>query len=273
MMRRLYLPLAALGAASLLLAGCGSADDVAASDASSPAPGQGATSEQGQDVAGELTVFAAASLTEVFTALGTRFEEFNPSASITFNFGPSSSLATQIIEGAPADVFAAASTSTMDAVVDAGEAESPAVFARNVLEIAVPPDNPANITALADLARPGVKVALCQPDVPCGAVAATVFAAAGITVTPVTLEADVKAALAKVRLGEVDAGVVYVTDVLAAGDEVTGIEIPADVNASTQYPIAALTAARNPELAAAFVDFVLTSDGASALEAAGFERP
>jgi molybdate transport system substrate-binding protein len=261
-----FAALMAVGAVSALLAGCGSTGS-----------GDGATPDSASatspTVAGEITVFAAASLTESFTTLGQQFEEANPDATITFSFGPSSGLATQITEGAPADVFASASAKDIDAVVTAEAAGAPAVFARNVMEIAVPRDNPAGITALADLAKADVKVALCQPDVPCGVGAAQVFTHAGIAVTPVTLEADVKATLTKVELGEVDAGVVYVTDVLAAGDKVTGIEIPADVNAATSYPIATLTASKNPDLAEAFVDHVLSADGASVLTAAGFQKP
>ena len=141
------------------------------------------------------------------------------------------------------------------------------------MEIALPPANPGNITALADLAKAGVKLALCQDQVPCGSTAAKVFTNAKLTVAPVTLEPDVKSVLAKVELGEVDAGLVYLTDVRAAGDKVKGIEIPSDVNASTSYPIAALTKAVNASLAKAFVDYVLSADGASVLAADGFAKP
>lgn len=269
MLRPLLATLTAVAAVTALLAGCGASTS---SDAEAPAHSDSA-STTAPTLAGEITVFAAASLTESFTTLGKQFEAAHPDARITFSFGPSSSLATQIIEGAPADVFASASDKNMDAVVAARAAETPSAFATNVLEIAVPPGNPANVTTLADLARADVKVAVCQPAVPCGAVAAKVFASAGLTVTPVTLEADVKATLTKVELGEVDAGVVYVTDVLAAGDKVTGIEIPAGVNSATSYPIATLSASKNPDLAKAFVDSVLSADGASVLSAAGFQKP
>ncbi|HEX6918259.1 MAG TPA: molybdate ABC transporter substrate-binding protein, partial [Phycicoccus sp.] len=163
--------------------------------------------------------------------------------------------------------------STMDTVVAAGAATGSTPFVSNVMEVAVPPANPGQVTGLADLARPGVKVAVCQAQVPCGKVAATVFENAGISVTPVSEEADVKAVLTKVRLGEVDAGVVYVTDVRAAGDTVTGVEIPADLNASTTYPIATLTGARNPWAARAFVDYVLSPAAQAVLTAAGFSAP
>ena len=261
MPRPVLLTIAILTATTALLVGCG-ADPAGREPATTPA-----------GVTGTITVFAASSLTEAFTTLGAQFEQNHPGARISFSFGPSSRLATQITQGAPADVFASASTTTMDSVVAAQAAQAPVPFAQNVLEIAVPPGNPADITALADLARPGVKVALCQPDVPCGAAATAVFAAAGLTVTPVTLEADVKATVTKVELGEVDAGLVYVTDVLAAGGRVTGIEIPAAVNAATSYPIATLTATTSPALARAFVASVLSAQGATVLTAAGFGRP
>jgi molybdate transport system substrate-binding protein len=143
----------------------------------------------------------------------------------------------------------------------------------NVMAIAVPPANPAKVTGVADLARPGVKVAVCQAEVPCGAGALAVFEKAGLIVKPVTEESDVKATLAKVQLGEVDAAVVYATDVLAAGDKVTGVTVPDAVNAATTYPIAALTASRNAPLATAFVDYVRSADGLKVLTAAGFQSP
>jgi molybdate transport system substrate-binding protein len=245
-----------------LLSACGSADD-----STTPA------APSGSGLSGQITVFAAASLTGSFTDLGHRFEAAHPGTTIAFSFGPSSGLATQITSGAPADVFASASTKNMDQVVAARTAGTPVTFARNVMEIAVPPDNPANVTALADLAEPGVKVALCAAEVPCGTTARTVFTSAGLTVRPVTEEVDVKATLTKVQLGEVDAGLVYVTDVRAAGDKVRGIEIPADVNASTSYPISTLTASKNAALARAYVDYVLSAEGARVLAGAGFEKP
>jgi molybdate transport system substrate-binding protein len=220
-----------------------------------------------------LTVFAAASLTGSFTELGKHFETAHPGTSVRFSFGPSSGLATQITNGAPADVFASASPKNMQAVVDGGDASGPKTFAANVMEIAVPPDNPAKIATLRDLAKPGVKVALCQAAVPCGTVAAKVFAQAGLRVTPVTEEVDVKATLTKVQLGEVDAGLVYATDVLAAGDRVRGIEIPADVNASTAYPIATMSSSKHAALAQQFVDLVLSPEGTKTLTAAGFQKP
>ncbi len=222
---------------------------------------------------GSLTVFAAASLTESFGTIGKQFEAAHPSVHITFSFAASSTLATQISQGAPADVFASASPKNMDSVVQAGDASAPADLATNTMEIAVPRDNPAAITQLADLAKPSVKVALCQPRVPCGTAANQVLANAKITVKPVTLEADVKSTLTKVMLGEVDAGIVYVTDVKAAGGKVKGIVIPAGVNASTEYRIAVLTRVKDPALAQAFVDYVQSADGHSVLREAGFSAP
>lgn len=253
----------ALAAVPLLLAACGS---------SSAESGESAESAGGGP-SGEITVLAAASLTESFTALGGRFEAENPGSKVTFSFGPSSGLAEQINEGAPADVFASASAKNMTQVVDAGNAADPATFANNTMEIAVPPDNPAGIASLADLAEPGTKVVLCAEEVPCGVSAREVFANAGIAVTPVSNEVDVKSTLAKVTLGEADAGLVYVTDVRAAGDAVVGVKIPADLNVTTAYPIATLENGDNVALAQAFVDYVRSDAGAAELEAAGFTQP
>ncbi len=219
---------------------------------------------------GTITVLAAASLKESFTTIAKDFETAHPGVKVTLNFGASSGLATQILAGAPADVFASASQKNMDQVTSGGAATAPVVFATNVMAVALPPDNPGKIATLADLARPNVKVAVCQPAVPCGVGAVQVFDKAAIHVTPVTQEADVKAVLTKVQLGEVDAGIVYVTDVRAAGDKVKGLEIAKDVNYSTAYPIATLTKAANPSLAKEFVDAVTSASGRQVLEAAGF---
>ena len=264
-MMRLFGTVAAV-ATLALVAGCGnnSGNDAASGSGSSPSDG---------GVSGTVTVFAAASLTDTFTTLGKQFEAAHPGTTVKFNFGASSSLAEAIDQGAPADVFASASPKNMKQVVDAGGASDSKTFANNVMQIAVPPDNPANVSQVTDLANPKVKVALCQPQVPCGTVAQEVFTKADITVTPVTQGADVKAVLTTVQLGEVDAGVVYKTDVQAAGTKVKGIGIPADQNASTSYPIAALTKAPNPAGAAAFVDYVLSADGEKVLEQAGFASP
>ena len=220
-----------------------------------------------------IRVFAAASLTESFTELGKQFEKDHPGTKVQFSFGPSSGLAEQIGSDAPADVFASASPSNMDTVVQAGDAKDPQDFATNSMEIATPPDNPAAIASVNDLAKKGVKVAVCQPQVPCGKVAAEVFTKAGVDVKPVTEEVDVKSVLTKVTLKEVDAGMVYVTDVQAAGDKVKGVQIPADQNASTSYPIATLTHSKHEKQASEFVDLVLSDAGTKVLEDAGFESP
>ncbi len=241
---------------------------------SSPAPGGGSSSSSSAaGVSGTINVFAASSLKEAFGTIAKQFEAAHPGSTIKINLDASSALATQIGQGGPADVFASASTKNMDLVVKAGGASAPTNFAKNVMEIAVPPSNPAKIARVADLAKGGVKVALCQLQVPCGATAAKVFANAKLTVKPVSREPDVKSTLAKVELDEVDAGVVYVTDVRAAGTKVEGIQIPAATNASTEYPIAALTKAPNSAGAKAFVAYVLSPAGASVLTADGFGKP
>ena len=187
-----------------------------------------AASSSASAATGTITVFAAASLTGTFTQLGKQFEAAHPGDTVKFSFGPSSGLATQITSGAPADVFASAAPANMDTVVKAGDASNPQNFAKNIMEVAVPPSNPANVASVNDLAKSSVKVALCQPQVPCGVVAAEVFKNAGITVKPVTLQPDVKSVLTQVELGSVDAGMVYVTDVMAAGTKVKGVTIPAE---------------------------------------------
>jgi len=218
-------------------------------------------------------VLAASSLKGTFTQLGKQFEAAHPGDTVKFSFGASSALATQINSGAPADVFASASTKNMDQVVTPGNASNPQNFAKNIMEIAVPPSNPAKIASVNDLAKSSVKVALCQPLVPCGVVAAEVFKNAKITVKPVTLQPDVKSVLTQVELGNVDAGVVYVTDVQAAGSKVKGVTIPANVNATTTYPIAALTHSKEQAIAQAFVAYVLSPPGEQVLKAAGFAQP
>ncbi len=268
-MRRSLFTFSAAAVLALGLVGCGSGDDTSSGSGSSSSSSSSSTAS----LSGNITVFAAASLTESFTELGKQFETANPGTKVTFSFAASSALAEQINSGAPADVFASASQKNMDQVTAAGNASDDKVFAKNVMEIATPPSNPGKVASVNDLAKSSVKTALCQPQVPCGSVAQQVFTNAKITVKPVTLEPDVKSVLSKVQLGEVDAGMVYVTDVKAAGDKVKGVEIAADVNASTNYPIAALTKSANAAVAKAFVDFVLSSTGTSVLTAAGFQAP
>ncbi len=252
------------GLAAVALAGCSSSGS--SSSASSPSPSAAAST-------GTITVFAAASLMGTFTQLGQQFDAAHPGDTVKFSFGPSSGLATQITSGAPADVFASAAPANMDTVVKAGDAANPQNFAQNTMEVAVPPKNPANVTSVNDLAKSSVKVALCQPQVPCGVVAAEVFTNAGIKVKPVTLQPDVKSVLTQVELGSVDAGMVYVTDVMAAGTKVKGVKISASDNASTLYPIATISDSKHKSVAQAFVDYVLSPAGQKVLTAAGFEKP
>ncbi len=246
------------------LSGCGSGEPAASTASASASAGGGAT---------EVTVFAAASLTGTFTELGKAFEAAHPGTTVRFNFGSSATLAQQIVQGAPADVFAAASPATMKTVTDASLAGAPATFARNKLEIAVPKDNPAEVDELKDLTDGQVKVALCAEQVPCGAAAVKALDAAGLKVTPVTLEQDVKATLTKVELGEVDAALVYRTDVIASAGKVTGIEFPEADKAINDYPIATLTEAPAGDLAKQFADLVLSQPGKDVLTKAGFEAP
>ncbi len=236
--------------------------------------GCGGDQPSGTDGGGQVTVFAAASLTEAFTKLGTDFEAGHPGTTVTFNFAGSSALATQITQGAPADVFAAASPATMKTVTDAGDAAGdPVTLVRNQLVIAVPRGNPHQVTGLAGLARPGLKVALCAEQVPCGSATKTALDAAGVRLTPATLEQDVKGALAKVKLGEVDAALVYRTDVRAAAGELDAVEFPESARAVNDYPIVVLKHAGNPDGARAFVEYVRSDAGRAVLTAAGFQAP
>src|SRR4051794_3055356 len=250
-------------------AGCGSSSDAGAGAAASTA-----TASPGDGLSGTLTVFAAASLTDVFGELGDRLEKANPGLDVQFNFAGSSALATQITQGAPADVFASANQAQMELVTDAGlQTDDPAVFTENVLEIAVPKGNPGKVTGLADFAKPQLTLAVCAPDVPCGAAAQKVFHAAGITAVPDTEEEDVKAAVTKVQLGEVDAALVYASDVRSAGSDVEGIPFSEAEDAINEYPICALADGKNPAAAKAFIDLVLSDEGQKDLEAAGFRAP
>lgn len=266
---RLLVPL--LVAAQVGLVGCAGGAGGAPDAGRLPTSRADATAAGADDLTGDLVVFAAASLQETFGTLGDTFMARHPAVTVTFNFASSSALAQQILAGAPADVFAAASASTMEAASEATDA--PAVFARNTLEIAVPPDNPGGIVDLADLADPDRTIALCAVEVPCGAAAQQAFDAAGLTPAPDTYEADVKAALSKVMLGEVDAALVYRTDVVAAGDRVRGIPFPPAAQATTDDLIATLRDAPNPRAAQAFVALVTSAEGRAVLTDAGFGGP
>ena len=231
------------------------------------------TPAAGSDLEGTITVFAAASLTDAFADVAAAFEEANPGVTVEANFGASSALREQILAGAPADVFASANASNMDQVVEGGAVEGdPRPFAANVLEIAVPAGNPGDVDGLDDFGDADLLVGLCAAEVPCGQFGREALARAGVTPAQDTDEPDVRSLLTKVEAGDLDAGIVYHTDVLAAGDAVEGVAIPEDQNVVAEYPIAALSASGEAEIAAAFVEFVLSDEGQDILASYGF-RP
>src|SRR5438067_10046962 len=210
---------------------------------------------------GSITVFAASSLTDAVSRIGADFERAHSGVMVHFTFAGSSTLAAQVEQGAIGDVFASADQTTMQKLVQAGLVSGvPSVFARNHLQIVVARGNPEHIGGLADLSRAGLVVVLCAPAVPCGRYAIQSLRAAGVTVTPASQEADVKAVVSKVALGEADAGIVYVTDVKAAGAAVQGIDIPARFNVTADYPMALLKDSQDAVLAGTFISYVL-ADG------------
>jgi molybdate transport system substrate-binding protein len=227
----------------------------------------------GGEIEGELTVFAAASLVDVFTELAGVLEARHPGVTVRLELGASSSLREQVLAGAPADVFAAADERNVAAVVGAGEASSPVRFATNELQIAVPAGNPAGVDGLADLADEDLLVGLCAVEVPCGSLAREAFDRAGLTPRPDTEEPDVRALLAKVRSGDLDAGVVYRTDVRASAPAVEGIDLPDDVAVETSYPLVVLDRTGERDVADAFVALVTSEEGRAVLAAAGFGHP
>ncbi len=262
-------------AAVAVVSGCGSSLSPAPATAGDAVGGGSASpAASGPALSGTVTVFAAASLDQTFTELGKQFEAAHPGVTVKFSFGGSDTLAAQITQGAPADVFASASTTTMSTVTKAGDgAGTPVVFVKNALEIAVAPGNPMKIATLQDLTGSGVKVALCAPAVPCGVAAQKALKAANVKLTPVTQEQDVTSALTKVELGSVDAALVYHTDVAGAGGKVTGIDFPAAQSAINAYPIIVLKDAPNATAAAAFESYVLSGAGREVLFKTGFLKP
>lgn len=223
---------------------------------------------------GTITVFAAASLTDAFEALGAAFVERHPGTEVAFNHAGSQVLAGQIAEGAPVDVFASANPHHMAAVSDGGHVSGqPRAFAGNRLAIAVEPGNPRAIDGLDDLSDPDLVVVLPAEEVPAGDYAREALARAGVRVAPASLEPDVRAALSKVALGEADAAVVYSSDLVAADGRVTGVAIPPEANVPARYPIAVMADASNPAGAEAFVDFVLGDEGQAILSDHGFTAP
>jgi len=251
---------------ALVLAACTSS--------TSTSPGGSASGSPSGKVSGTVTVFAATSLTDAFNQIGAGFEKANPGVTVKFNYQGSSSLATSINQGAPADVFASAAPANMTTVTDAGNASgTPKIFASNTAEIMVEKGNPKKITSVSDLANPAVKVVVCAPEVPCGAVAQEVFKNAGVTVKPVSEETNVGGVVTKVTLGEADAGIVYVTDAKENASKATGVPIPANQNATTEYPIAQVKDAPNAKAADAFISYVLGPDGQKVLASFGFMPP
>lgn len=218
---------------------------------------------------GNITVLAAASLTEAFGEIGRQFEAATGTR-VRFSFDASSTLVAQAEAGAPADVLATADETSMGKAVEAGTARDPVVFAHNRLTMVVAAGNPQGVGTLADLARPGLSVVLCAPEVPCGRFGGEVLARAGVTVQPRSLEPNVKGVVAKVRLGEADAGIVYSTDARSAGPEVAAVDIPVEQNVLAAYPIAPLRSSPHPDLAAAFRQFVVSGAGRQVLGGFGF---
>jgi molybdate transport system substrate-binding protein len=254
-MRRSRIRSAALAAAAaaLLLAACGGGH---AGSGGAPA---------------EIKVFAAASLTAAFNELGPRFSAANGGTRVTFNFAGSQALATQIRQGAPADVFAAADQANMGKVEDL--VGTPQSFAGNLLAIVVERGNPEGVRGLGDLAAGDLKVVLAAGEVPAGRYARQVLDQAGVRVRPVSEEDNVKSVVTKVALGEADAGIVYATDVTAGGDRVEGVDIPAGQNVTATYPIATVKASRAQDAAQAFVDLVRSAEGRQVLQRHGFLPP
>ena len=259
------LPLILTVAAMLCLAAC--------SDTPDTTPDTAPPSNTDTPLTGELTVFAAASLTNVFTAIGKDFEDANPGVTVTFQFDGSSALASQINEGGVADVFASADEANMAKVTDTGKASNPTIFATNNLVLAVPSDNPAQVATIKDLEKDNMKTVVCAPEVPCGAIATRVLEASNVTITPASLEQNCTAVATKLTMGEADAGFVYSTDVAASGGQLTAVDLPSEAiaTAKTPYPIVAVGS--GGELADAFIAYVLGSKGQATLAQAGFGSP
>jgi molybdate transport system substrate-binding protein len=218
--------------------------------------------------AGAVTVFAAASLTEALSDAEPVLDDAG--LDVACSFAGSGALVAQITQGAPADVIATADEASMQRLVDAGLVEAPVVFARNQLQILVAPGNPHGIEGLADLADPDLEVVLADDGVPAGEYAAQALAKAGVEVSPVSKELDVKAAMSKVTLGEADATIAYLTDVTAAGDRADGVDIPAEHNVVARYPIAVVKATDDRDAAEAFVASAVSGVVNEALEERGF---
>jgi molybdate transport system substrate-binding protein len=254
----------ALAAALFALAACGGGDGL-----DGPAAGAGTSSDVA--VNGTVTVLAAASLTEAFEELGERLADEYPDLEVVFSFGPSSGLVEQVLAGAPADILATADARTMDRAVDGGAvAGEPTIFARNRLALIVPAGNPGEVAGLADLAREDLRIAVCAPEVPCGAAGKRLLDAAGVTASPDTLATDVKEAASLVALGEADASLVYLTDAVAEGENIESVDVPESEQVVNDYLVAVLTRAPNPEGARLVHDAVTGEPGQQILGDAGF---
>lgn len=251
---------AVMTVAALALAGC-------AAGADSPTPAAIDDAAESSP-SGELTVYAAASLSTAFDEIGDAFTAENPDVQFSGVYDGSSTLVTQLLEGAPADVFASADEANMDKLDDA--AVDPTLFASNTLVIAVPTGNPGGVETVDDLAD--VTTVLCAPEVPCGAASETLLSNAGVTVDAASLEQNVTAVLTKVAAGEADAGLVYATDVIGRDDVEVIVPKGAD-EVVNHYPIAALSEAPNSAAAEAFVAFVLSDEGQKILADLGFGAP
>ena len=223
---------------------------------------------------GEITVFAASSLTESFDEIAKQFEKKYPDVSVKFDYDASSNLATQINQGAPADVFASADRDNLQKTIDSGAVTPPPiVFAKNRLEIAVEKGNPKKIKGLADLQKAGLVVVLCADQVPCGKYAAESLGNAGVSVSPASKEENAKATLGKVSIGEADASIVYVTDVKASKGTTSGVKIADKVNVVATYPMGIVKDSQNATAAKAWVQFVRSKDGQKTLRKFGFLPP
>lgn len=221
-----------------------------------------------------LTVFAASSLTEAFTDLGKRFEAGEHGVDVRFQFAGSPTLARQIVDGAPADVFAAADEATMASLADESNAlDAPRMFALNTLAIVVEQGNPKGIKDLHDLKRSDVTTVLCAPEVPCGSLAAQVLKRAGVTIVARSLEENVKAVIAKVALGEADAGIAYVGDVHAGTNDIEGVTIADADNLTTRYQVALLRTSNRRGEAERFVAYLGSPEGRRILADHGLMLP
>ena len=261
---RTLLPGLATALTAALLAACGSTPSSADGTGQPGRPGTSAASLEGT-----VTVLAAASLTEAFDQLKTGFEAAHPGVTVDPSYGSSATLVQQVNHGAPASVLALAGTAAAEPL-DTSLVKDARNFATNRLEIAVPPGNPGAVMSIDDLAKPTVKVVTCADTAPCGKAAQATFTKAGIVPNVVSKEVDVKATLAKVKLGEADAAVVYHSDVVGSKGAVTGVEIPPELNTSLAYPVITLA---DDAATKAFVTYLLSEKGRSTVQSFGFGAP